>query len=151
MLRLWLNSEILRPAESLTCCLSVMNSHEIILHAFPPAPLWKVYYYISLGNLYCFWRRTPSSNYITPCWLWILTDPSAPTFTHQPLHSACTNMLLSYAVLHMSSCKCEMTDLAKGMTHRRLTVIGFPLWINLSWTLGISSFKSANESHGIGR
>lgn len=36
------------------------------------------------------------------------------------------NMLLIYAVLHMSSCKWEMTDLAKGMTHWQLTVIGFP-------------------------
>lgn len=72
-------------------------------------------------------------------------------YWHQPLHSGYTNMLLSYAVLHMHPCKCEMTDLAKGMTHWQITVIGFPLWINLSRTLGISSFKSANESHGIGR
>lgn len=53
--------------------------------------------------------------------------PTVCTYVRaQPLRSGCTNMLLSYAVLHMSPSKCEMTDLAKGMTHWQLTVIGFP-------------------------
>lgn len=48
------------------------------------------------------------------------------SYRDQPFHCGCTNMLLSYAALHMDSCKCEMTDSAKGMTHWQLTVIAFP-------------------------